>query len=123
MIGRQHNQMLKMMLGAQRRRLFAPLARANFSSQISTTGASSVATTQSGKAVQTLWEYSADAMQKQATKEASEAQYFDELKKFSTEPGAFSKLSETGSSHHLQDIRKKINKIVEQEIALVEFQN
>lgn len=57
--------------------------------------------------------------QKAATKEAQEAAYLDELKSFSTKPGAFTKLSETGSSHHLENIRKQINKVVEHEISLV----
>ena len=62
-------------------------------------------------------------MQKVQDKEASEAAYFDELKAASTQPGAFEKLSETGSSHTLEGIRKTINKIVEKEIGLVEFKN
>ena len=38
-------------------------------------------------------------------------------------PGAFNKLSDTGSSEHLKNIRKQINKVVEQEIGLIEFKN
>ena len=60
-------------------------------------------------------------MARNAAKEASEGAYLDELKKYSTVPGAFNKLSETGSSEHLIDIRKRINKVVDQEIGLIEF--
>ena len=38
-------------------------------------------------------------------------------------PGAYNKLSDTGSSQHLKNIRKQINKVVEQEIGLIEFKN
>lgn len=62
-------------------------------------------------------------MKKVEEKEASEAAYFDELKAASTQPGAFSKLSEDGSSHTLEGVRKTINKIVANEIGLVEFKN
>ena len=96
-------------------------ARRAFSSQVApvSSAASPAAATAGG--IQTLWEYSDAAMAKNAAKEASEGAYLDELKKYSTVPGAFNKLSETGSSEHLIDIRKRINKVVDQEIGLVEF--
>jgi len=72
---------------------------------------------------QTLWQYSAVQIQKAAALEASEAAYLDELKAASTQPGFHNKLSETGSSHKLDNIRKNINKIVDQEIGLIEFKN
>ena len=62
-------------------------------------------------------------MQKAEEKEASEAAYLENLKAASTQPGAFSKLGESGSSHHLEGIRKSINKIVDQEMGLIEFKN
>jgi hypothetical protein len=62
-------------------------------------------------------------MQRNAAQEDSEAAYLDTLKQASSTPGAFNKLSDTGSSDHLKTIRRRINKIVEQEIGLVEFKN
>ena len=60
---------------------------------------------------------------KNVDKETSEAAYLDTLKSYSTVPGAYSKLSDTGSSKHLKNIRARINKVVEQEIGLIEFKN
>ena len=96
------------MLGAQKRRFMAPQQARTFSSQVATTGP---AAAQAG--IQPLWQYSDMHMQKGAAKEQSEAGYLDTLKQASTTPGAFNKLSETGSSEHLKQIRKRINKIVE----------
>lgn len=107
-----------MMLSANQRRLAGPASRA-FSNEVAT--ASQSFSKASG--VQTLWQYSAMQVQKAATKESQEAAYFNELKNFSTTPGAYTKLSETGSSKHLKKIRKQINAIVDQEIGLVEFKN
>jgi len=86
----------------------------------------SVATAQTGApaaGVQTLWQYSEKLSKEAAAKEAGEAAYLDTLKTYSTVPGAYTKLSETGSSDHLKQIRKRINKVVEQEIGLIEFKN
>jgi hypothetical protein len=118
MIGRQNNAMLRSMMATHQRRLLMPAVRA-FSDKLSTAGPAAA----QGSGLQTLWQYSSAQLEKNAAKEASEAAYLDELKSFSTKPGAYSKLSEEGSSHHLQGIRKTINKIVEQEIGLVEFKN
>ena len=52
--------------------------------------------------VQTLWQYSDKLSQESAAKEQSEAAYLDTLKSYSTVPGAYTKLSETGSSEHLK---------------------
>ena len=71
----------------------------------------------------TLWDYSSNTMQKAAEKDASEAAYLDTLKQYSSTPGAYKPLSETGSSDHLKQIRKRINKVVQQEVGLVEFKN
>ena len=60
----------------------------------------------------TLWQYSAKTMQEAGEKNESEAAYLDTLKKYSTQPGAYQPLSETGSSEHLTQIRKRINKVV-----------
>ena len=51
--------------------------------------------------IQTLWQYSDKAAQKTSEEVAAESQYLDTLKSYSTVPGAFTKLSETGSSEHL----------------------
>lgn len=56
-------------------------------------------------------------------KEASEGAYLDTLKTYSTVPGAYKPLSETGSSAHLINMRKRINKVVAQEIELIEFKS
>ena len=48
-------------------------------------------------------------MQEAAAKNESEAAYLDTLKKYSSEPGVYKPLSETGSSEHLKQIRKRIN--------------
>ena len=60
---------------------------------------------------------------KDAAKEESEAAYLETLKNYSKVPGEYTKLSETGSSEHLKNIRKRINRVVEQEIGLIEFKN
>ncbi len=98
-----------------------PQATRCFSNQVATAGSSDVAAMTPG--IQTLWQYSANQMQRNAAKEDSEAAYLDTLKEASSVPGAFKKLSDTGSSEHLKTIRKRINKIVDQEIGLVEFKN
>jgi len=48
-------------------------------------------------------------MKKAAENNESEAVYLDTLKEYSTVPGAYKPLSETGSSDHLKHIRKRIN--------------
>ena len=116
MIGRQH-QVFKLMSNANKR--INKLSTRAFSSEIATQGSGPA----SAKGIQTLWQYSSAAAEKAAAKEQSEAAYLDTLKEYSSKPGAYSKLSETGSSDHLKQIRKRINKIVEQEIGLVEFKN
>jgi len=73
--------------------------------------------------VTTLWDYCAIEKAKNADKEASDAVLLDTLKTYSTVPGAFKPLNETGSSAHLTSIRKRINKVVEKEIGLIEFKN
>ncbi len=110
MIGRQNYMFSKVLLGQRPGSLGAKMVpRAAFSSEVATSGAAA------GKAsgLKTLWQYSAMATQKNAAAEAADAQYFDSLKQAQSVPGAFSKLSETGSSKHLADIRKTINKTVE----------
>ena len=62
-------------------------------------------------------------MEVAAEQEKKEAAYLDTLKQYSTVPGAYKPLSDTGSSEHLKQIRKRINKVVEQEIGLIEFKN
>ena len=108
MIGRQ-NFISKVLLG-QRSHLLGSkaLPKAGFSSQVATQGAAA-----SKGGLKTLWQYSAMAAEKNAATEAAEAQYLDTLKSYSSVPGAYTKLSETGSSKHLADIRKKINKTVQ----------
>ena len=61
--------------------------------------------------------------ERQAAKDQDEAAYLDTLKTYSSSPGAYPKLSETGSSKHLASIRKRINRVVDQEIGLIEFKN
>ena len=105
-----------MLLGANRR--INPLISRGFSSEVAVAGTSTKA-----DSIQTLWQYSDSVTKKNAATAESEAAYLDTLKKYSSVPGAYSKLSETGSSQHLADIRKRINKVVQQEIGLVEFKN
>ncbi len=88
-----------------------PQATRCFSNQVAAAGTPAAATTPAG--IQTLWQYSANQMQRNAAKEDSEAAYLDTLKEASSVPGAFKKLSDTGSSEHLKTIRKRINKIVD----------
>lgn len=116
--------MLKMLLGVNKRG--PAFCQRAYSSQVATTGkaqAPAGTTTQTGSTVQTLWEYSEKTMQAAAAQESKEAAYFDTLKKYSTVPGTYKPLSETGSSEHLKQIRQRINKVVAQEIGLVEFKN
>ena len=106
------------MIGRQANRLFNKSKPSRFfsSNAVATQGANTAG-------IQTLWQYSEKAAANNVDKEAGEAAYLDTLKSYSTVPGAYTKLSETGSSDHLKNIRKRINKIVEQEIGLVEFKN
>ena len=90
-----------------------------FSSEVATTDGAA----ESFTGIKTLWEYSAMQANKDAAKEESEAAYLETLKNYSKVPGEYNKLSETGSSEHLKNIRKRINRVVEQEIGLVEFKN
>ena len=90
MIGRQ-NILLKNLL---RNAKPGPVGSRAFSSQVATTGSDAAP---SG-GIQTLWQYSDAAMAKNAAKEEGESAYLDTLKQASTVPGAFNKLSETGSS-------------------------
>ena len=105
MIGRQ-NHMFNKLMGASKRP--TRLATRNFSTAIAPTTAAAEpwkTQTESGVRVQTLWDYSDKIVQKNADKVAGEAEYFDTLKTYSTVPGAYNKLSETGSSEHLKHIR------------------
>ena len=90
-----------------------------FSSEVATTEG----TAESFTGIKTLWEYSDMRVKQDAAKNESEAAYLETLKNYSSTPGAYTKLSETGSSKHLTNIRKRINKVVEQEIGLIEFKN
>ena len=90
-----------------------------FSSEVATTDGAA----EPFNGIKTLWEYSAHRAELEAAKNESEAAYLQTLKNYSSVPGAYKKLSETGSSEHLKNIRKRINKVVEQEIGLVEFKN
>lgn len=112
--------MFHMLMGASRRS--NRLASRAFSSGVAPASATATASTSSAN-VQTLWQFSQKAAAESQAKEASEAAYLDTLKSYSTVPGAFTKLSESGSSEHLRQIRKRINKVVEQEIGLIEFKN
>ena len=111
--------MVKMLLGASKR--VPTLGQRAFSSQVAPVSQAAAAAAQGN--VMTLWEYSAKTMQKAADKDQSEEAYLDTLKQYSTVPGAYKPLSETGSSEHLKQIRKRINRVVEQEIGLVEFKD
>ena len=64
-----------------------------------------------------------DKQDQQNEKVAGEASYLDTLVKASTEPGAFSGLPEDSDSSHIKSIQKRINKIVNQEIALIEWKD
>jgi len=110
MIGRQ-NKMFNMMLGASKR--CNNLATRAFSTQVATVGADSSSHTADPRKIQTLWQYSNILAKENAAKVESEAAYLDTLKSFSTVPGAYTKMSETGSSKHLTSIKKRINKIVQ----------
>lgn len=118
MIGRQN--LAKMLLGAHKR---GPIASRGFSNKLATTAPGATGTHAQTPSVRTLWQYSALASAKTAEKNESEAAYLDTLKSYSTTPGAYNKLSNTGSSEHLDTIRQRINKIVQQEIGLIEFKN
>jgi hypothetical protein len=99
--------MFNMMLGASKRSNF--IARRAFSNQVATTSADA---SQTPKNIQTLWQYSQMVAKQNAVKDQDEAAYLNTLKTYSTVPGAYTKLSEKASSHHLSEIRKRINKIV-----------
>ena len=95
------------MIGRQANKLFNKSKPRFFStSALATQGAAP-------SGIQTLWQYSEKAAAVEAEKEAGEAAYLDTLKSYSTVPGAYTKLEETGSSKHLTNIRKRINKIVQ----------
>ena len=118
MIGRQNTVFMKKLLSMRHAKTARTTQRC-FSSQVATTSSEPAA----AAGIQTLWQYSDAALAKSEAKESEEAAYLDTLKKYSSVPGAYQKLSETGSSEHLVDIRKRINKVVAQEIGLIEFKN
>ena len=93
-----------MLLGAKRGPQFA--VRRAFSSEVAPVGEAAAASSDN---IMSLWQYSAKTMQEAAAKNESEAAYLDTLKKYSSEPGVYKPLSETGSSEHLKQIRKRIN--------------
>lgn len=109
MIGRKANVM-NMLVGRN------ALARRAFSTQLATTAAAA-----QKASVKSLWQWSNEQLAAQNAKEAGEAGYLAQLKKFQSERGVFQPLSEEASSKHLADIRKQINRVVEQELAEVDF--
>jgi len=76
-----------------------------------------------GNRVKSLWQFSQEKAAEQAQQNAEEAQYAEQLREFSTVPGAFKTVAEDSSSQHIRDIQAQINKIVKQEIELIEFKN
>ena len=73
--------------------------------------------------VKTVWMLGKDHTAKEATRTADEAAYLDTLVKAGKEPGAFKKFSDEASSNHLRSVKRLINKVVQQEIDLVEFKD
>lgn len=88
----------------------------NYSTSLSKVESESAA---SERKYQTLWEISETATAEKNQKVASEAPYLAQLKNFNQQRGAFSPLAI--SDHDIpahKKIKKKINAIVEKELAL-----
>lgn len=67
-------------------------------------------------------EHSKRVTDKLAAKNQSEQEYLASLRNANTTPGAFA-INTEASTEHLKYIKEKINKIVKQEIALLEFKD
>lgn len=93
----------------------------NYSTSLSKVESESAA---SERKYQTLWEISETATAEKNQKVASEASYLAQLKNFNQQRGAFSPLAI--SDHDIpahKKIKKKINAIVEKELALQDFKD
>jgi len=74
--------------------------------------------------VKTLWQVAAEKRAEQNDKIAAEAEYAQYLKDSNTKEGVFRKLEHVEGDHpHLNAIRAKINKIVEQELEHLRFKD
>ena len=66
-------------------------------------------------------EHSRRVTEKAAARDNSEVDYLASLRKANTQPGF--KIETEASTEHLKEIKEKINKIVKQEIAKLEFKD
>ena len=110
MIGRQ-TKMIHTLLGTSRRA---------FSKQVAVAGTEKPAEIAAdGSRVKSLWQYSTE----QAAQTPNEDEYLEELKAINTQPGVFKTVAEDSNSEHTRSIQAQINKIVKQEIDLIEFKD
>ena len=104
MIGR-YNKVINKMMNSTRA---SGVSARQFSSQLSTSGAAAEKTqpaiSTTGDHIKSIWNVGKDVAAEQAAKDANEAAYLDTLKKASTIPGAFNKLSEESDSAHISNI-------------------